>query len=728
MKNLFGVVMKKSWRIAEISYGRSHWDASYRFEFQNQNFEVQRFGCNFSVEYLKLLIQALRSEVDAIALVSLPPVIKFYQANYIHQQLLEILNFPSPVPICMGAGLKEICNLRSISDLIKQGKINPDLGSFFPGAFMCMELEELLRRRNKNSVSIGDAYALLGTPLVIEPFVGLKSLAKASYQFASARDLKDIVPNAESRIEDFEHSLLSLQVEKSQYIISDLFYLLLFADTSPGFTRFKDIVHWSHHPVAEKQIQKLGPRSMINLFPEEFKISPYINYSVLDAAFRLVNDRHTPFSAYEWEDLLKVSSDFVESHREFYISRRDSTQTQVAKITSFAKNKLRQRKSTIDFAFIVHSLSHKDYSRVPGMSFLNHLPTTWDNKIDDLLGKLPPVQFGSINHIISANTGREVNGRIYSLWETPRVLKNEDPTSVYKKILKLCEHASNDGAKIIGLGAYTKVIGDSGISINQLSPIPVTTGNSLSTSATLWAVHEVVKKMSLVPINPESGLFKGLAMIIGATGSIGKASAKLLSLVCENVCLVAPRIDRLKDLAAEINQFNPRCRVFFSTDANQFAGQTDVLVTATSAFDQKVIDINQVKPGCVICDCSRPLDFDLHDAKKRPDVLIIESGEVNLPGPWQITCDLGLPKHTVYACLAETAVLALEDRYESFTLGRDIEWTRVKEIYRMAIKHGVSLSAIQGHAGIITDKEIQLTQELANVRRKERAQRKYQED
>jgi hypothetical protein len=40
----------------------------------------------------------------------------------------------------------------------------------------------------------------------------------------------------------------------------------------------------------------------------------------------------------------------------------------------------------------------------------------------------------------------------------------------------------------------------------------------------------------------------------------------------------------------------------------------------------------------------------------------------------------------VYACLAETIVLALEGKYEIFTVGREIEWEKVREIYKMGLK------------------------------------------
>jgi hypothetical protein len=43
---------------------------------------------------------------------------------------------------------------------------------------------------------------------------------------------------------------------------------------------------------------------------------------------------------------------------------------------------------------------------------------------------------------------------------------------------------------------------------------------------------------------------------------------------------------------------------------------------------------------------------------RRPDVLVIESGEIRLPGEVQMA-DIGLPKNVAYACMAETIVLAL---------------------------------------------------------------------
>jgi predicted amino acid dehydrogenase len=123
-----------------------------------------------------------------------------------------------------------------------------------------------------------------------------------------------------------------------------------------------------------------------------------------------------------------------------------------------------------------------------------------------------------------------------------------------------------------------------------------------------------------------------------------------------------------------------------------------------------------VKPGCVITDVARPLDLSADDVARRPDVLVVESGEIELPGQVGMK-DIGLPPGVVYACLAETIVLALEGRYETFTVGRSIEWAKVKEIYRLGLKHGMRLAAISGVNGVFTDDDIARVRELALERR-----------
>ena len=78
---------------------------------------------------------------------------------------------------------------------------------------------------------------------------------------------------------------------------------------------------------------------------------------------------------------------------------------------------------------------------------------------------------------------------------------------------------------------------------------------------------------------------------------------------------------------------------------------------------------------------------------------------------------IGLPANVAYACLAETVVLALEGRYETFTVGRNIESEKVKEIYRLGLKHGMRLATISGVNGPYNDEDLRRVRELALERR-----------
>ena len=91
---------------------------------------------------------------------------------------------------------------------------------------------------------------------------------------------------------------------------------------------------------------------------------------------------------------------------------------------------------------------------------------------------------------------------------------------------------------------------------------------------------------------------------------------------------------------------------------------------------------------------------------------MIESGEIQLPGEVHMK-DIGLPKGIAYACLAETIVLALEARFENFTLGRNIEWEKVREIYKLGLKHGMKLAAISGVNGVFTEEDFERVRVLA---------------
>ncbi len=363
------------------------------------------------------------------------------------------------------------------------------------------------------------------------------------------------------------------------------------------------------------------------------------------------------------------------------------------------------------FAFVIHPLSQAHFTNVePLRSLSSFTPGLVMDVVEKAVAYAPPFVYSHVTGITSP-TGAEAEGWLITVGGTPKELMAHSPEFTYGRLLAAAEIARKLGAQIMGLGAFTKVVGDAGVTVAKKASLPITTGNSYSASGALWAAHEALLQLGLAEVD-DDGTVHGKAMVVGATGAIGSVCARLLALASDELWLVSPESAKLLALKNDIERDNPRAVINLATTPGVHLAEMDLIVTATSGAGKRVLDIMEVKPGCVITDVARPLDLSREDVAKRPDVLVVESGEIKLPGDVRMK-DIGLPSGVVYACLAETVVLALEGRYETFTVGRNIEWEKVKEIYRLGLKHGMELAAISGVDGVFTPEQIQRIRELA---------------
>ena len=371
------------------------------------------------------------------------------------------------------------------------------------------------------------------------------------------------------------------------------------------------------------------------------------------------------------------------------------------------------------FAFVIHPLSQEYFKKVKPVELLSRVsPPLFMDTVEKLMAYAPPFVYSRVTGIRSP-TGVEAEGWLISVGGTPREIMSRSPEFTYRRLLDAAKTAKRLGAQIMGLGAFTKVVGDAGVTVAKRAPLPITTGNSYSASGALWAAHEALLKLGLVPHPQGKERVKFKAMVVGATGAIGSVCSRLLVKAAEEVYLVSPETAKLLALKESILQETPDAKVVLAARADKDLAAMDMIVTATSGAGKKVLDIMKVKPGCVITDVARPLDLPPEEVAKRPDVLVIESGEIELPGDVRMR-NIGLPKNVAYACLAETIVLALEGRFENFTVGRAIEWEKVREIYKMGLKHGMKLAAISGVNGAFSDQDIDRVRRLALAARAKR--------
>jgi predicted amino acid dehydrogenase len=357
------------------------------------------------------------------------------------------------------------------------------------------------------------------------------------------------------------------------------------------------------------------------------------------------------------------------------------------------------------FAFVIHPLSVDFIHKHPSFRFTRFLP---DWLVEPLAAQIPPLYVSRIRGAQSPATGQKVEGILLSLGATPRELMRRETGFTYRRLIAAARLAERLGARLMGLGAFTSVVGDAGITVAHKVDIGITSGNSLTVAATLEAAKRAVLLMGA------QDLTQGSAMVIGATGSIGSVCSRLLAQAIHNVTLVAPRPEKLIALKRQIESETPAANITIATSPDEYLAEADLIVSTTTAINARILDITLCKPGAVICDVARPPDISEKDAALRPDVLVIESGEIKIPGDVDFGYDIGLPPGTAYACLAETALLAMEGRFDDYTLGREIEMERVKEIYRLFKKHGFELAGLRSHGRYLSDDDIASRRALAD--------------
>ncbi|MBL8111095.1 MAG: hypothetical protein JNJ96_15630, partial [Anaerolineales bacterium] len=327
------------------------------------------------------------------------------------------------------------------------------------------------------------------------------------------------------------------------------------------------------------------------------------------------------------------------------------------------------------FAFIIHPIDPKrDVSRK--YPFLGR--TLSEKQIDFFSTFFPPVFVSEITGITSQATGKEVSGWFIACPYTPRRMMELPEKMVYNKIIQTGRLAEKLGAQMLGLGAFTSVVGDGGITIAKALDVPVTTGDSYTVMVAVDAIREAARVMEI----PLSG---ATAAVVGATGAIGSVCAELLADEVERLVLIGRSREKLEGLR---DRLQSRCRseIVISLTMDLLA-ESQLILTVTSAIHD-VIRPEHLQPGSVVCDVARPRDVSAMVASVRDDILVIDGGMVDVPGPVDFHFNFGFPPGKAYACMAETIALALEGRFEDYTLGKHLTRERVEEIDAICKKHG----------------------------------------
>lgn len=378
------------------------------------------------------------------------------------------------------------------------------------------------------------------------------------------------------------------------------------------------------------------------------------------------------------------------------------------------------------FAFLVHPLDEQGFSDFDS-SLARLSPDNLATLVHQWLPEMTPFVVGEA--VIPSKAGASAYCEFIVIPRTAKQLMDMDPEESLALVRQGIELAKERGAQLVGLGAYTSVVSWGGMRLREMG-IPLTTGNSYTVVTAAEATVTALNRLDLDPA-------QATAAVVGAAGSIGRCLALVLAESMERVILLGnpahPQrsLTKLTQVAGELCQHLvthapnsplgrairklPNCPdsgadaetfvryykenaqqipLTISVNADALLPQADVVVTATSSVSELVKPDN-VKFGAVICDLSRPANVSREIKGRRPDVLVIDGGVVEVWNRPDLGWDFGFEQGLCYACMAETMLLALEGHLEHTSIGSNISLETLALVRRLAEKHGFRVADLR---------------------------------
>ncbi len=365
------------------------------------------------------------------------------------------------------------------------------------------------------------------------------------------------------------------------------------------------------------------------------------------------------------------------------------------------------------FAFLVHPLDLDNYHEFdPALKALS--AEGLGRLAERFNSLLSPFVIGR-TRVISA-AGRAAYGEFVVVPRTTRQLLDEPRSETLPLIREAVQLAKDRGALIVGLGAYTSIVSRGGVLLSDIG-VALTTGNSYTVAAAIEALAEAARRLGVAVASAR-------AAVVGAGGSIGRATALLLGPQVQRLVLVGNpasgrrALERLERVAQEVREScagsrgtaasrspaaqarppqqaqRPCPELSVTLDVAAALREAELVVIATNSAEE-FITPEMLAPGAVVCDLSRPPNVSRRVDGERPDVLVVDGGVIEVPGRPDFGWNFGYEPGLAYACMAETMMLALEQHYEPTSLGSDLRPEVIAWMQALAARHGFRLAELR---------------------------------
>lgn len=346
------------------------------------------------------------------------------------------------------------------------------------------------------------------------------------------------------------------------------------------------------------------------------------------------------------------------------------------------------------FGFIAHPMNHEEFQF---LKLMNHTQNFVDLRgsfqcLNKLMGEIGSIgKF--IGHTSNGITFLEIDcistkygnasGIICCLPVMPKdILENQEKSFQQIKDISqdlILEHKVD----IIGLGGFTGILGNRGKDFNEIFDIPFTTGNIFTAYNGIAALDHLREFYNLntenIPIT-----------IIGFPGSIATLIAEELSKRSEGrqkLILVGRGTDKYLKKMIDSSEYIGNNAIVVNNMSDALS-QAKIIITATSSGN--IIEVDSLEKGSIVIDIAAPRDVIKPYNNRRNDILIVDGGRCGFDETvkWDDNIFTSFIKNNLYGCILETILLALDNRLEPFSVGRELSIHNLEAIEHISKRHG----------------------------------------
>jgi len=303
--------------------------------------------------------------------------------------------------------------------------------------------------------------------------------------------------------------------------------------------------------------------------------------------------------------------------------------------------------------FLVHPRDYSDFFvKYPYAKVLPHQALNYITK------KMPPVTVSKITGL-KDNESKEIGGYVLSLPITAKTML-EHRSLTRKKIKQAVKKAGSMGIGIMALGGLNASLSKGGKTVSDQNKVGITTGRSYTVKNVTDYILRITNDFNL----PRNDL---KIAVVGAAGSIGSGCAfRLEKKGFDNFILIDldRKLDKIKN---KMKEFSPSTNIHVDHQIPKIK-DAHIVIAATSA-PEAVITARDIRMGTFVINDAQPSDISdevYHEEK----ITVIEGGVVKTPG---ISPNVDMGMHSDdenFCCLVEAMVLAKNNHFDNFSVGR----------------------------------------------------------